>query len=143
MSYEIFDSPSVINEVKKFVRVRDVIFLGEAEDGHRDIADHFGMHSEVQKVKKESRADVDGGFMQVNNIERFVEFDNESGTYGLSFHKEAREGTVFVAQAYCEGYEVRYTGVNTEIVPAQTKQSEFRDLYDRDGKSFSLFGKRA
>ena len=139
MPYEIFTDPKLVSEVKKFVRVRDVIFLGQAEDGHRDIADHFGMHTEVQRLKKESRKDVDGGFMEVNHTKLFVEFDNESGTYGLDFHKEARAGTVFVAQTQCHGYDVRYKDVaDTKIVISKTaiQNLQLPDLYDRDGDSF-------
>lgn len=138
MSYEIFTNPSLVADVKKFVRVRDIIFLGPVDEGHRDIADHFGIDKEVQKLRRDSRQDVDGGFIEVNNVSLFVEFDNESGTYELNFHQQAREGTVFVAKPKCAGYDVRYRGVNNaEIAVAKTriKQSILPDFYDRDGDS--------
>lgn len=141
MEFEIFTSPEMAPEISKFLRVREVIYLGPVDGGHADIADHFNIYGEVQRLKKVSRKDVDGGHMEVNNTNPpfSVQFDNASGTFDLDFYREAREGTIFVARPKCPDHLVFYEGLEENgITEAKTVVQKLDpiDLYDQEGYSF-------
>ena len=135
MAFELFTNPNLVREVKKFLRVEKTIYIGPVDSGHQDIADHFQINRSIKTLKINQREEVDGGFIEVNNMELSVEFESASGTYGLDFHQSAREGSVLAGQELCPGYGVYFKEIEdnqaafSSVPPKSTLNIEYRESY--------------
>lgn len=144
MSFETFTGPDIHVEkyIRKFLRICGTIYTGPEDEGHDEMAKYFNIVGEIEILKKESRKDVDGGNIEVDNTTKppFVQFDNSSGSFELYYHEEARQDTLLTAKPSCPNHEVRiYKPEEPPEFPApETPVRDWLDPYDQEDSYFNM-----